>query len=65
MATAEQISASLRLLPLLKRTLALRTVVFTTPDVALARLADGRNNWTFPPRHARPDRPLPGRHCPD
>ena len=59
MATAEQISASLRLLPLLKRTLALRTVVFTTPDVALARLADGRNNWTFTPRHARPDRPNP------
>ena len=59
MATAEQISASLRLLPLLKRTLALRTVVFTTPDVALARLADGRNNWTFTPRHGRPDRPNP------
>ena len=59
MATVEQLSASLRLLPLLKRTLALRSVVFTTPDVALARLADGRNNWTFTPRHARSDTPNP------
>ena len=55
MATAGQLSASLRLLPLLQRTLSLRTVVFTAPDVALVRLADGRNNWTFTPRHARPD----------
>lgn len=59
MATVDQLSASLRLLPLLKRTISLRTVVFTTPDVALARLADGRNNWTFTPRHARPDSPNP------
>ena len=55
MATVRQLSASLRLLPLLHRTLSLRTVVFTAPDVALARLADGRNNWTFTPRHAPPD----------
>ena len=55
MATVDQLSASLRLLPLLKRTLSLRTVVFTAPDVALVRLADGRNNWTFTPRHAKPD----------
>lgn len=59
MATVQQLSASLRLLPLLKRTVSLRTVVFTAPDVALARLADGRNNWTFTPRHARPDTPNP------
>ncbi len=55
MATVGQLSASLRLLPLLKRTVSLRTVVFTAPDVALVRLADGRNNWTFTPRHAKPD----------
>ena len=55
MATVDQLSASLRLLPLLKRTVSLRTVVFTAPDVALARLADGRNNWTFTPRNAKPD----------
>ena len=55
MATVEKLSASMRLLPLLKRTVSLRTVVFTAPDVALARLADGQNNWTFTPHHAKPD----------
>ena len=54
MAKAAEASASLRLLPLLKRTLSLGTVVLNAPDVALARLADGRNNWTFTPRHAPP-----------
>ena len=55
MAKVGELSASLRLLPLLKRTVSLRTVVFKAPDVALARLVDGRNNWTFTPRHAKPD----------
>lgn len=55
MARVAQASASLRLLPLLKRSLSLGTVVLHAPDVALARLADGRNNWTFTPRHAAPD----------
>ena len=59
MARVNQLSASLRLLPLLKRTVSLRTVVFTAPDVAVARLADGRNNWTFTPRHAKQDTPNP------
>ena len=54
MARAAEASASLRLLPLLKRTLSLGTVVLSAPDVALARLADGRNNWTFTPRNAPP-----------
>ena len=54
MAKAAEASASLRLWPLLQRTLSLGTVVLSTPDVALARLADGRNNWTFTPRHAPP-----------
>ena len=55
MAKAAAASASLRLLPLLKRTLSLGTVMLSAPDVALARLADGRNNWTFTPRHAPPE----------
>ena len=55
MAKAAEASASLRLLPLLKRTLSLGTVVLSAPDVALARLADGRNNWTFTPRNAPPE----------
>ena len=54
MAKAAEASASLRLWPLLHRTLSLGTVVLNAPDVALARLADGRNNWTFTPRHAPP-----------
>ncbi len=55
MARVEAASASLRLLALLKRTLSLGTVLLQAPDVALARLADGRNNWTFTPRHAAPE----------
>ena len=55
MARMEQASASLRLLPLLKRRLSLGTVVLQGPDVALVRLADGRSNWTFTPRHAAPE----------
>ena len=55
MARVAEASASLRLLPLLKRTLSLGTVVLQAPDVALARLADGRNNWTFTPRNAAPE----------
>lgn len=55
MARTEAASASLRLLPLLQRTLSLGTVLLQAPDVALARLADGRNNWTFTPRHAAPE----------
>lgn len=50
MAKAGKASASLRLLPLLGRVLLIDTLVLSTPDVALARDADGENNWTFP-RH--------------
>ena len=60
MAKADEASASLRLLPLLKRSLSLGTVVLSAPDVALARLADGRNNWTFTPRNASRKPPIPG-----
>lgn len=59
MAKAAQASASLRLLPLLQRTLSLGTVVLGAPDMALARLADGRDNWTFTPRHAPPHATTP------
>lgn len=55
MAKAAEASASLRLLPLLKRSLSLGTVMLSAPDVALARLADGRNNWTFTPSHVPPE----------
>ena len=59
MATVERASVSLHLLALLHRTLALGTVELTNPDVALARLADGRNNWTFTPRDQPEGTPNP------
>ncbi|MDD2712397.1 MAG: AsmA family protein [Simplicispira sp.] len=59
MATVRQASASLHLLPLLHRTLALDTVALTGADVSLVRLADGRNNWTFVPRNQPQNTPNP------
>jgi len=47
MGTVQSASATLRLLPLLSRTVVLDTVVLTAPDIALARREDGTNNWTF------------------
>ena len=55
MATVASASASLHLLPLLSRHLALDTVVLSAPDVALERRPDGHNNWTFTPRTPRND----------
>lgn len=59
MATVQHASASLHLLPLLHRTLWLDSVVLRGADVSLARLADGRNNWTFTPRNQPQDKPNP------
>ncbi|MFT4242283.1 MAG: AsmA family protein [Acidovorax sp.] len=47
MGTIAQASATLRLLPLLARTVALDTVELTAPDIVLGRRADGSNNWTL------------------
>ena len=47
MATIRSASATLRLVPLLSRTVALDTLVLSGPDIALARRQDGTNNWTF------------------
>ncbi|WP_313313325.1 AsmA family protein [Pulveribacter sp.] len=47
MGTIASASATMRLLPLLSRTLVLDTLVLTAPDIALARRKDGSNNWTF------------------
>ncbi|AVT02895.1 AsmA family protein [Paracidovorax avenae] len=52
MATMGRATASLKLLPLLVRHVSIGTLSIQTPDVALARRADGSNNWTF-------DRPAP------
>ncbi|QIL80118.1 AsmA family protein [Diaphorobacter sp. HDW4A] len=50
MGTVARATATLRLLPLLSRTIALDTIVLTAPDVALARNKKGENNWTFTSR---------------
>jgi hypothetical protein len=55
MARAEMARASLKLWPLLAREVAIDTLELTGPDVALARLSDGRNNWTFERQRAPDD----------
>lgn len=47
MASIEKATATVRLLPLLGRYLSIETVDLKGPDIALARSADGVNNWTF------------------
>lgn len=47
MARIDSATATLRLLPLLARHFSIDTVALTGPQVALARTADGANNWTF------------------
>ena len=47
MARIGSATASVRLLPLLGQYLSIDTVALTGPTVALARMADGANNWTF------------------
>lgn len=61
MGTIASASATLRLLPLLSRTLVLDTLVLTAPDIALARREDGSNNWTFASRRQQEQ---PGRDNP-
>ena len=59
MARVGKASASLRLLPLLGRILRIDTLALSAPDVALARDADGQNNWTFPLQDQDNPRPNP------
>ncbi|QIL72973.1 AsmA family protein [Diaphorobacter sp. HDW4B] len=47
MLTIARATATLRLLPLLQRTIALDTIVLTAPDIALARNQQGETNWEF------------------
>lgn len=49
-ATARELVFVLRPLPLLAHEISLPTISVDGPSVALQRLADKRNNWTFPTR---------------
>lgn len=55
MASIGSASASISLLPLLRRHLAVDTLALTDPEIALARTKDGSNNWTF--KHKDEDTP--------
>jgi uncharacterized protein involved in outer membrane biogenesis len=45
--TADRIEFDLALLPLLSRRIAIQFMRFTNPEVAMERLEDGRDNWSF------------------
>ena len=47
MGTIARVTATLRLLPLLNRTVMLDTVMLTAPDIVFGRSREGMNNWTF------------------
>ncbi|MCG5260242.1 AsmA family protein [Cupriavidus gilardii] len=50
LATARELVFLLRPLPLLTREISLPSITIDGPSVALERLADKRDNWTFPTR---------------
>ncbi|KRB27792.1 AsmA family protein [Acidovorax sp. Root70] len=54
-ARADMARASLKLWPLLAREVVIDSLELTGPDIALARLRDGSNNWTLPPPRTRDD----------
>ncbi|MCT6718890.1 AsmA family protein [Acidovorax sp. K2F] len=49
-ARAEMARASLKLWPLLARQVVIDTLELSGPDISLARLRDGSNNWTLLPK---------------
>lgn len=53
-ATARELVFLLRPLPLLTREISLPTITVDGPSVWLERLADKRNNWTFPTEEDKP-----------
>ena len=46
-ATADEISFSVEVLPLLAHTISVPSIDLVNPSIDLERLADGRDNWTF------------------
>lgn len=54
-ATADSISFTVEVLPLLTRTISIPSIDLVNPSIDLERLADGRENWTFD--LPKPDQP--------
>lgn len=52
-ATARELIFLLRPLPLLAKQIALPSIAVDGPSVSLERLADSRNNWTFPTKESK------------
>lgn len=48
MARIKQADVSLNLLPLLRKTISIDSIILTEPDLALEKSKDNKNNWTFP-----------------
>lgn len=48
MARVRQADVSLNLLPLLRRSISIDSIILTEPDLALEKSEDDKNNWTFP-----------------
>lgn len=56
-ATADEISFTVEMLPLLAHTISVPTIDLVSPSIDLERLADGRENWTFTlPKSKNPTR---------
>lgn len=56
-ATADEISFSVEMLPLLAHTISVPSIDLVNPSIDLERLADGRDNWTFTlPKSKNPTR---------
>jgi AsmA family protein len=47
-ATLDEITFAVEVLPLIARTISVPSINLVNPSIDLERLADGRNNWTFP-----------------
>jgi uncharacterized protein involved in outer membrane biogenesis len=47
-ATVDEITFNVKVLPLIEHTISVPFIKVVNPSIDLERLADGRNNWTFP-----------------
>jgi AsmA family protein len=53
-ATVDQITFDVKVLPLIARTISVPFINLVNPSIDFERLADGRDNWTFPFKQSHP-----------